>query len=377
MKPENQKIKRNKTGPDPVVSQQVYQNLRLRIQTLWENSDNTPLPSEVRLCEEYGCSRVTIRRVLADLENEGRVLRLPGKGTYPLNPQSAANASRPHIVWLLSFDFFKHEASSSYVKDFLTALRYHAANKAENLTIDLSVDQSLPLEPRKFAAWARQRKADVVVIRDESLEHQKLLPLVQNGPPVIIWGRQSRCPEIDSVSVDYYGDVKRAVKFLADLGHKRIAFIGGKGDDEPTLARWQAFKDSLGEFKLPPFTSPCPSYNHNDIYQHTLDVVTQAENRPTAIITGGQSCNWACLQALSAGRLRIPDDISVLAIDNFEQAPFYSPPISVIRQPFSLLVEQTLQVARRRVMNPKEPPQNILLNSEIILRESLTRRPTI
>lgn len=40
------------------------------------------IPSETQLCDEYGVSRVTIRRALAELENEGYVTKKPGKGTF-------------------------------------------------------------------------------------------------------------------------------------------------------------------------------------------------------------------------------------------------------------------------------------------------------
>lgn len=46
----------------------------------WQPEDC--LPSERTLCEEYGLSRMTVRQALAELEKEGIIKRVHGKGTY-------------------------------------------------------------------------------------------------------------------------------------------------------------------------------------------------------------------------------------------------------------------------------------------------------
>ena len=56
-----------------------------------------PLPSEEEIRQEFGVSRVTIRRALAQLEDEGLISRRRGSGTYPVadapRPSSRANIS--------------------------------------------------------------------------------------------------------------------------------------------------------------------------------------------------------------------------------------------------------------------------------------------
>ncbi len=57
------------------------------------------MPTEQDLLREFGVSRVTIRRSLAEIEREGLIRRVRGSGTYPLDA-SANNSSRTNISGL-------------------------------------------------------------------------------------------------------------------------------------------------------------------------------------------------------------------------------------------------------------------------------------
>jgi GntR family transcriptional regulator len=64
-------------------SSPLYQQLKEKILKQFKDlSPLTPIPSERELCEIFGVSRPTVRRALEELEQEGELVRLPGKGTF-------------------------------------------------------------------------------------------------------------------------------------------------------------------------------------------------------------------------------------------------------------------------------------------------------
>jgi GntR family transcriptional regulator len=75
--------------------ERIGKQLRARLDAA---ADGDPLPSEPRLAKEFGVARMTVRAALAGLERDGRIERVPGKGTFVRKPAPA----RP-VGTLLSF----------------------------------------------------------------------------------------------------------------------------------------------------------------------------------------------------------------------------------------------------------------------------------
>jgi GntR family transcriptional regulator len=72
-------------GPIP-LHHQVYLDLQARLDAAeWKPGDR--LPTERDLAERYGCSLITVRRALAELVHDGRLVRTRGRGTFVLAPR--------------------------------------------------------------------------------------------------------------------------------------------------------------------------------------------------------------------------------------------------------------------------------------------------
>ena len=79
-------------GIDRLSATPMYDQLRQLIIDHIEQDGlhpGDPLPGEHRLCEQYGISRTVVRQALAQLEHEGLVERVKGKGTFVARPRTS------------------------------------------------------------------------------------------------------------------------------------------------------------------------------------------------------------------------------------------------------------------------------------------------
>ncbi|UEP47003.1 GntR family transcriptional regulator [Burkholderia ambifaria] len=95
------------------------------------------MPSEHELCAMFGVSRITVRQALGDLQKEGLLFKLHGKGTFVSKPKAFQN-----VTWLQGFA----EAMSSMGYEIVNQLRSVRTVKADrHLATKLNVPEGAPL----------------------------------------------------------------------------------------------------------------------------------------------------------------------------------------------------------------------------------------
>lgn len=369
-------INKEKIDHKASVYARVYARLSEHIEKRLLKGDLSLLPSEVKLSQNYGCSRVTIRRVLESLEEERRIRKYPGKGTVPVprDKRDARNTSGKIAVYVVPSALTSPDFPSLNSREVLDTVDMLVKDPHQNIELCSQLTDPVNFDPRNFPEWVKRHDVRAMVVKPLPGQMDALAECAQtSGCPIVVWSRHVWSDALHCVSVDYYNDIRRAMELLRNFGHRRIAFIGVEGNNEPTCARWQAYRDvmaKLGETRITPI---CPGPRYVDVYNFTKDIIAQeASESPTVIMTLGEYFDWPCLQAISDSRLKIPEEISFLATDDFVQSQYYCPPISVIRQPVVEMITKTVQLARQAADNPGLPPQRIMLDSEIVIRKSVS-----
>lgn len=75
----------NRRSPKPLYLQ-IYEELNELLET-GKLKPGDQFPTELELAERYEVARITVRRAITDMEREGRLIRLPGKGTFVAKPK--------------------------------------------------------------------------------------------------------------------------------------------------------------------------------------------------------------------------------------------------------------------------------------------------
>lgn len=173
-----------------------------------------------------------------------------------------------------------------------------------------------------------------VFVREASLEylHQEMARF--NIPVAIL---DSSFPQERGLRI-YSDDVTggtRAVEHLIELGHRRIAYIGGDPGSGASALREQGYCNAMKATDLP---IPEGYLQHTDWRPESIALVIRelfgGTEAPTAVFCVDDRTAMVVCRTLRKMGLRVPDDVSVVGFADLEVAMFSDPPLTTVAQPF-------------------------------------------
>ena len=179
------------------------------------------------------------------------------------------------------------------------------------------------------------------------------------------------------ILIDNYGGVFQAVEYLVQLGHSRIALIGGNVNKRNSIERSDGYYSAMQKCGLPIRRD----YVHNlydDNYSAGFDSMKQllalGKERPTAIVCGDDAiAGYAILAAQQEG-IRVPEDISVIGFDDQKILPFKytGPDITTLRQPLYEIGFESIGMLKSCIEeNSGECPSVKVYETELLVHESV------
>lgn len=142
-------------------------------------------------------------------------------------------------------------------------------------------------------------------------------------------------PDFDSIGFDNRAAGRLAASHLIDLGHRRVGFISGplRGNDRMAL-RIQGVADALTTVgaSLEPAQISEQEFSLSG-GKRGAEALLARNDPPTAIIGGNDMIAAGALHELQALGLRVPDDISVIGIENMDITTFTTPTLTSVQLP--------------------------------------------
>lgn len=162
---------------------------------------------------------------------------------------------------------------------------------------------------------------------DHLVEQFRHLPIVQLDV--------ARGASVPSVVIDQHEGGYEVTNHLLELGHMKLAEISGPLDWYGAQARHAGFLQALSDANLVPAASIEGDWTPQSGYECAQQLLDN-ENF-TALVVGNDQMALGAIRALHERNLCIPEDISIVGFDDIPEAPYFSPPLTTVRQEFSQL----------------------------------------
>jgi DNA-binding LacI/PurR family transcriptional regulator len=175
--------------------------------------------------------------------------------------------------------------------------------------------------------------------------------------------------DIDQVISDGYAAAEAAIRYLYSLGHRRIGYIG-ETDEE---VRYDSYRDTLRDLGLTYDASlvcSCPLEKKGG-FEGASRMLANAKKKPTAVFCANDITAIAVIQCFMQAGLKVPEDISVMGIDNIDVAQYMNPMLTTVEVPKMELGKNAVRLLIDRIENGKTIPMTIKLPYRLIVRESV------
>ena len=247
-------------------------------------------------------------------------------GWRPSAHARALTEARARAVGLVMVrDPAQLEADAFFVR-FLSGLERTLAPRDYALLLQL-----LPSDAAGGAVGAHERLAaagrvDGFLLTDVELEDPRFTLLEAAALPVVVAGHPAGRPVFPWVETEHGAGVEAAVRHLVQLGHERVAFLGGPAEYEfvqERLARWRASLETAG-------SAPGP-VAHAAAGEAAAAVAHLLAERPTAIVCTSDALAMVVVATARERGLGVPGDVSVTGFDDSPLAALASPPLTSVR----------------------------------------------
>jgi LacI family transcriptional regulator len=229
-----------------------------------------------------------------------------------------------------------------------------------------------PDKEQRYVDLLIEKQVDGLVFVAAGMSTSRLLDTLRaSRVPVVVTDRETTGVTADGLGIDNRLGGILAAQHLIDLGHRRIACIGGPLAGTPSDDRIRGYCEVLHTHGLPVDDSLIVRGDWRCEGGHGCAARLLSEpDPPTALF----ACNdMMAIGAISAAvdlGLSVPGDVSVVGFDDVGLASFANPALTTVSQPKYEAGSEAVGMLMERIANPNMPARRRLLDVELVIRSS-------
>jgi LacI family transcriptional regulator len=218
-----------------------------------------------------------------------------------------------------------------------------------------------------------ERKVEGVAVLSFGAEEPVLDQLVHRNVPMVLAEFRPDDPKVSTILLDYSTGIHEAVNHLSALGHTKIAFLAGPHKLHSAITRENDYRAAMVAARLgmePKWVIEC---------DHTLKggvvgfgKLWALADRPTAILCSNDMTAIGVLRAAYMQGLHVPQDLSVVGLDDIDFAEFTLPPLTTIRLSRAELARAAFEALRQQAEDAGNPKmqREFLVSTSLVVRGS-------
>ena len=302
-----------------------------------------------------------------------RIVRLAKEMNYRPNRQAASLVTREsHTLGLIIPDI-----TNMYFSEIAAAIQSEAQKAGYSVFLCNTNDK--PEQDIFYINALLEQATDGVLLTlsatDSRNSAKECLQLLEEaGKPVVLIDRIVEEKPICTVTTDNEQTGYLACHHLLALGHRRIACLTGMMGDQAAQKRLFGYIQALQEAHIPfdPTLVFEGDYHVASGYERAMDIF---QTKATAIVVQNDMMALGVYKRLIQEGIRIPDDLSIIGVDDLPFSEFLETPLSTIRQRPKEMGKTALQMLLSLLQRRPVKKEKVVFPPKLVTRKSTAAFP--
>lgn len=329
------------------------------------------------IAAKCGVSVATVSKALNDQTDIGEATRnlikqtAKDMGYFPNSQARALRTNRSYNIGVLFVDEGQSGLTHDYFSKVLDSFKAVVEEHGYDLTfINCSKKRT---DRMTYLEHARYRGFDGVVIACIDFQDPEVIELSNSDIPLVtidyMFNNRS------SVISNNYAGMTNLVKYIVEMGHKKIAYVCGE-DTAVTRNRLAAFYKVLEDngIEVPDDYVKHGSYRSINRTEKHTDALLSLKDRPTCILYSDDYSAMGGLNSIKKHGLNVPTDISIAGYDGITIASKIEPILTTIRQDTNAIGENAALKLISLIEHPKTTiEEQILVDGSLVEGKSVAK----
>lgn len=311
-------------------------------------------------------SRTLSNRIFVEDETRQKVLKAVEELNYkPSIMAKALREGRTYTIALLVPDI-----NSLYYPMIMKSVEKYAAQNGYTIIL-CNNNESIDCEKRNLEMLG-SRGIDGILCMSVEDDIRHLLHFQKDNKVPVVLVNRDFSEDISCISVDNEYGGYLMIKYLLDMGHRKIAGMFGDFSRQRFRERYNGCKRAMEEYGIENYKKYF-IYDVNTIeesYRCTQEALSK-EDKPTAFFASLDILAIGIYSGISEKGLTIPGDVSVAGFDNIFMTEYMTPPLTTYNAPIDRLAEESIQCLIRQIED-KAATSHIVMKGELVERRSVS-----
>lgn len=306
-------------------------------------------------------------RTMVSQEVAARILKIANSLSYKRNPLAVGlRTRRSFTVGVIVPDL-----TNPLFPPIVRAIE-RTLGKEGYVTMLADSDNSREAE-RVILDSLQVRQVDGLILATAWLHDDIVARCQEQNIPIVLVNRTVLDEKVTSVVTnDVYG-IRLAVEHLLQLGHRKLAFVGGPLNTSTAVGRREGFISALKTYRLnlrEKLIADCPSFTVQAGATAARELLGSARASFTAIVAANDMLALGCYDALTEAGLACPRDMSITGYNDMPFADRFNPPLTTLRIPHDQIGVQSSLLLLRKMRDPDLNVPSMHLEPALVVRGS-------